>query len=309
MNKTGSSGVGNSDSIFSAIASTDERERSEASTNAASSRSTVVRDSLQISRTAFRAKWHQTCSPVMEIVNPKQEAATCASAGFLTDRGTMLRHIQTKLQCAQWWRKEQARAIRRGDAITAAHAEKCAQRFEAYRAGQRGREDRGLDSVTVGVTIESATLTPEQINQRVGIACDQAHRIGDSSVNTGEKRDRNVWRILEKKQGGADALAQDLLPACVAALLDRLRPISGKLREISLAEGAELFIHVTTRSVPGLYLPPDVIRALADAELSLDVAVDLYSPGDAYKFEQHPLRDPEIHSTSGGRGFQPRKPQ
>jgi hypothetical protein len=144
--------------------------------------------------------------------------------------------------------------------------------------------------------------------QRIGIACDEAHRIGDSTVNTGEKWDRNVWRILEKKQGGVDARAQDLLPACVAALLDRLRPISDKLREISLAEGAELFICVTTRSVPSLYLPSDVIWALADAELSLDADVDLYSPGDAYKFEQHTLRDPEIDSASARQGFQSRKP-
>ena len=192
--------------------------------------------------------------------------------------------------------------IERGDAIAAAHAEKCAQRFEAYRAGQRGREDRGLDSVTVGVTIESATLTPEQINQRIGIACDEAHRIGDSTVNTSEKWDRNVWRILEKKQGGVDARAQDLLPACVAALLDRLRPISDKLREISLAEGAELFIHVTTRSVPSLYLPSDVIRALADAELSLDVDVDLYSPGDATNSSNTPYATLKSTARLQGRG-------
>src|SRR5580700_7882188 len=129
----------------------------------------------------------------VDLVNPRQEAATCASAGIVTDGGTMLRRIQSIRQCAQWWRKEQARAIERGDAITAAHAEECAQRFEAYRARQRGTEDGSLDSVTVGVTIESATLTPEQINQRIGIACDEAHRIGDSRVVTGEKWDRNVW--------------------------------------------------------------------------------------------------------------------
>jgi hypothetical protein len=220
----------------------------------------------------------------------------------------MLRRIQSIRQCAQWWREEEARAIERGDGITAAHAEKCAQRFEAYRFHQRGREDRGSDSVTVGVTIESTTLTPAQISQRVGIACDEAHRIGDSTVNTGEKWDRNVWRILEKKQGGGDVLAHDLLPACVAALLDRLRPVPDKLREISLTEGAELFIHVSTRSVPSLYLPPDVIRALADAELALDVDVDLYNPADADKSPQHAHRDLGIDSASAGSRSQPRKP-
>jgi hypothetical protein len=35
-------------------------------------------------------------------------------------------------ECTRLWREEQSRAIDAGDAIRAAHAEKCAQRFEAY---------------------------------------------------------------------------------------------------------------------------------------------------------------------------------
>ena len=40
-------------------------------------------------------------------------------------------------------------------------------------------EDLSLDHVTVGVTIESTTLTPEQISQRLGISWDEVKRVGD----------------------------------------------------------------------------------------------------------------------------------
>jgi hypothetical protein len=57
----------------------------------------------------------------------------------------------------------------------------------------------------------------------------------------------------------------------------RLNSISHKLRESGLAEGAELFIHVSAQSVPGISLSPDAIRVIADAGVSLDVDVILYS--------------------------------
>ncbi len=35
-------------------------------------------------------------------------------------------------ECARLWREEQSRAIDNGDAARAAHAEKCARRFDEY---------------------------------------------------------------------------------------------------------------------------------------------------------------------------------
>jgi hypothetical protein len=93
-----------------------------------------------------------------------------------------------------------------------------------------------LDRVTVGVTIESTTLTPEQIGQQVGIPWDEAQRVGDPRGHIDKKWDRDVWQILEQKQGTLDTDAHGLVPVCVAA-----------------------------------------IRAVADAGLSLDVDVVLYS--------------------------------
>ena len=136
-------------------------------------------------------------------------------------------------------------------------------------------EDLNGDHVTVGVTIESATLTPEQISQRLGIAWDEAHRIGDPRGHTGKQWDRNIWLIFEKKQGVGSIIAHDLLPACIVEAVHRLELISGKLREIAAVEGAQFFIHITCQSVPGVSLAPTTIRLLADAKLSLDVDIIL----------------------------------
>lgn len=138
-------------------------------------------------------------------------------------------------------------------------------------------EDLSRDRVTVGVTIESATLTPEQISQRIGIAYDQAKRIGDPRGHIGKQWDRNVWQFFVTKQGTVNTSAHDMLPVCVADVLQRLKPISGKLREVSALEGAEFFIYVTSKSVPGISLSHEAIRVLADAGLSLDVDIVLYS--------------------------------
>lgn len=103
-------------------------------------------------------------------------------------------------------------------------------------------------------------------------------RIGDPRGRTGEKWDRNVWRILETKQG---AVAHELIPVCVGSLVQRLTPISKNLREISATEGGEFFIHVSAQSVPGINLSADTLQVLANAELSLDVDIILYAPEEA----------------------------
>jgi uncharacterized protein DUF4279 len=138
-------------------------------------------------------------------------------------------------------------------------------------------EDLSMDRVTVGITIESTILTPEQISQRVGIAWDEAHRIGDPRGHTGKKWECNVWSIFERKQGALNTSAHDLVPVCVADVVERLAAISENLREISGAEGGEFFIHVSAQSLPGISFSLDTLRALANAELSLDIDIILYA--------------------------------
>ena len=130
-------------------------------------------------------------------------------------------------------------------------------------------EDPNLDHVTVGIAIENALLTPEQISQRIGTQWDKAQRIGDPRGHTGKKWGCNVWQILERQHGDTDTNAHDLLPMCLAAFLPRLKAISTNLREID--ESVQFFIHVTAKSVPGITLVPEILRVLADAGLSLDI--------------------------------------
>ena len=137
-------------------------------------------------------------------------------------------------------------------------------------------EDLNLDRVTVGITIETATLTPEQISERLGIAWDEVRRIGDPRGRTRNKWDCNVWRIFERKQGTGNTVAHELIPHCLADFMQRLVPISSALRDISATEQGEFFIHVTAQSVPGLNISADALRIIAAANLSLDVDIILY---------------------------------
>jgi hypothetical protein len=138
-------------------------------------------------------------------------------------------------------------------------------------------EDFSLDRVTVGITIESTVLTPEQISERVGTGWDEVCRIGDPRGRTGKTWERNSWRIFERKSGDVSTSAYDLLPLCLEARLQRLKPISRNLKEICDSEGGEFFIHVTAKDVPGISLAPDTLRVLAASGLSMDVDIILYS--------------------------------
>ena len=138
-------------------------------------------------------------------------------------------------------------------------------------------EDLSLDRVTVGITIESTQLTPEQISQRIGTAWDEARRIGEPRRRTAKKWDRNAWRIFERKHGSSNTGAHDLLPVCVAAFVQRIAPFVENLREVSASESGEFFIHVSAQSVPGINLSAATLQVLARAELSLDVDIILYA--------------------------------
>jgi hypothetical protein len=97
-------------------------------------------------------------------------------------------------------------------------------------------------------------------------------------LHLGKKRERNVWRIFEHRQGASNCSAHDLLTGCIEAFIQRLKPIANKVRE---RRGCRVFIHVTAEAVPGISFIPDVLRVLADAGMSLDVEIVLHGPEPA----------------------------
>ena len=145
-------------------------------------------------------------------------------------------------------------------------------------------DDFTLDHVTVGVTIGSNVLTPEQISEHIGVTANEVKRIGDPRGHTGKRWEHNTWRIFDRRQGAPDRSAHDLLPRCLDDFLKRLKPISIKLRKVAHTERveyAEFFIHVTSQFVPGISLAPEAITLLADTGLSLDIDVVLYGSEEA----------------------------
>jgi hypothetical protein len=55
-------------------------------------------------------------------------------------------------ECARLWREEQSRAIDKGDVARAAHAEKCARRFDEYLAEEQPRSTGSANSAAGGAS-------------------------------------------------------------------------------------------------------------------------------------------------------------
>ena len=136
------------------------------------------------------------------------------------------------------------------------------------------------DRVWLQITIESETLSPEQISESVGMPPDLAKRIGEVRGHMGKCWERNVWQIRAMRQGTESTNAHDLLPLCIRELMQRAEAISTGLGRAVALLGGEFAIHVTSTSIPGISLSNDQIRRLADLGLSLDIDIVLSAPDD-----------------------------
>jgi len=91
-------------------------------------------------------------------------------------------------------------------------------------------EDLSLDRVTVGIAIESTTLTPEHISQRIGIEWDEVRADWLIQEDTLAKSGTHVWRIFERRQGELKWCSRPS-SVCVAAVVQRLTPVAETLRQ------------------------------------------------------------------------------
>jgi Domain of unknown function (DUF4279) len=131
------------------------------------------------------------------------------------------------------------------------------------------------DLVRCQITIETDTLTPAQISERVGTEFDVAHRVGEPRGRTGKTWETNVWQLRETRSGTEDSGAHDLLPLCLDGLLKRALAISAGLTQVVADFGGEFAIHTTSASIPGISLSDEQVRQIADLGLSMDIDIVL----------------------------------
>ena len=83
-----------------------------------------------------------------------------------------------------------------------------------------------------------------------------------------------VQRLADRRnsEGTGSASAHDLLPECLDHLLRRAETLRTHATVVA-SYGGEFAIHVKATSVPGVHLPADQLKRVADFGLSVDVDI------------------------------------
>ena len=118
--------------------------------------------------------------------------------------------------------------------------------------------------------IYSRSLTPEQIDEFIGITCDRGYHVGDR---------RKPTIILEKDNGWLlySQISRDNLLEChVRSLLERLKPFTEKIRQLANKPDVEVEFGcvVFTSRRPILHFAKEQVEAIQHLGASVDI--DLY---------------------------------
>jgi len=131
------------------------------------------------------------------------------------------------------------------------------------------------DSAKVILYVFSKILSPEQIDEILGLHCDRKYAIGDIRVpNTRVRCDTNIW-LIEQKVTGNDTIEDALL-----SLLKRLQGKSQQCRELLKNCDLQCAIVIHARRPPELAFQCSTLEQLAEYCFELDID-QYYNPGRA----------------------------
>jgi hypothetical protein len=126
--------------------------------------------------------------------------------------------------------------------------------------------------VSLHLAVESATLAPEEMCQRIG-SFDRCHRIGDSRGKTGKVWDKNEWEIVQQASGPF-RVTGDVFESTLNILLSRLDGREEAFAELAKAGDAVLLVVIMSDGYPGISLTPNQLTRLQCLGVSVDF--DLY---------------------------------
>jgi hypothetical protein len=120
--------------------------------------------------------------------------------------------------------------------------------------------------------IESEKLTPDEITARIGVPCDRCWKIGDLRGKTGKVWANNGWVLRASALGKPETRSSPFL-AAMGNLIERLRPISKNIGDLSEEADIGVSVEILASEVPGLSIDRDVLKAIADVGAWLDIDV------------------------------------
>lgn len=142
----------------------------------------------------------------------------------------------------------------------------------------------GRESITVRLKITSATLTPTDIEARLGVKPDESWKLGDRT---------GVFGAVEKAH--CFTLVSTLLPTAsleehFAAMIKRLTPLASKIGEFAAQAKIQMICTIQRKTLPRISFGRDDIRWLGVMGAQLDVEVSLLAD---------PARDAALHGRAG----------
>ena len=129
------------------------------------------------------------------------------------------------------------------------------------------------DRITIYLAIESASVTPSDLTERLGVRPDRAWVIGEPRGRTGMLWECHGWVIettvrSEEYDGRS---ATELLPIGMRAFLHRATCVAGVISHLGSSVQRHVVISIVADEAPGIELDPPFLRLLVDLGGSLQV--------------------------------------
>jgi hypothetical protein len=136
------------------------------------------------------------------------------------------------------------------------------------------------DEIGVRLSIISDSMAPSQIDEYVGIKCDESQTRGDMNRLGTKHYERNAWFIKSRQTIPEDEYIGDKLDSAVAQLLSRLRGSEARIRELSGSNEIEFSLYFYAREVPPMGLSKTHLQAIAALGANLDIDLILYAKSE-----------------------------
>ena len=140
-----------------------------------------------------------------------------------------------------------------------------------------------LDEIVVKLTVMSESLSPAEIDEYVGIKCNDSQIQGEMNRLGTKRYARHAWFLKSKRVVPADEYIGDKIDFEVKDLLSRLAPAANKIKELSQSHEVEFSLYFLVGNVPPMNLSKEELEAIAALGASLDIDLTLYANPEAEK--------------------------
>ncbi len=122
--------------------------------------------------------------------------------------------------------------------------------------------------------LESETLAPDEMSQRIGLPYDKAWHKGETRGRTGKVFSTNSWKLESRLEVDENPVKiGEEVHACLSDVLGRIRDHAGRFRTVASGQTAGLYIGISADEAPALDLKAEEISTIST--LGVDLELDL----------------------------------